>query len=700
MTSANGERGPADAALGGSHRRSHRRSLAHEIVIASGIVALFLAALVWMSGGVPGLPAILALWAGVLAVLMAGELLLAAAGAGIFAGRLALSLVCGFAACVTAQLFGVFVLGLPAPLCFLLFGGAVALTGALVLPRLPAGGGDAATDNVMLALAAGLVLFGFRDLVAVLPALVTQGVMLNTDGVIHAAQLAQFGDPLGFGRGSLLLADVPLGLYHYGYYLPAAAIMRLLDLTPLAAQAAMLVPLGVFLGACGAYALAASMGGSAAGLIAIGLLFALPDGAHLGIGNRFFGFQTVMLLEPGSGYAVGGALAALACFERGRRIGGWGMWILAAALVAVLFQLRAHVFILFAPVMALLWAGEIPALRRHRAALILAAGIAGLAGIAAVTAIPALHDAVAGFSNAPSFFLIALDTLGPTLREGLFHSLVETQGMGPALALGLLVTLAAILGVLLPAYLIILGLARLRRGTTGLDAFPLLLLAVYAALILLAPKAPFSDPNTEFQHRPLVLVYPVFAVFIAILAARWLRLDTKVAPPRVFVPAALAIAVLSVLPQAAGLYTAELMPAGLSNFIRRPTEPALVPTALAIRAASAPGMTLAVADIRAEDGNIDSCATLAGISGVPCFLSRPSTEAAVSPAQAALVAERLSVLDAIAHAADLGAARHLMGKAGISWYVVRGPGQPSFDPEGTGAELRNSFGALYRAPPP
>lgn len=686
----------ADAVAEAAGHAAARCSAPGGLALGAAVVTAFLLALLAMSGAAVGLPAVAALWLGVLIVFLAGELILSVAGAGLFPGRITLALVCGFVASAMVQLFGVFIAGVDAATAFLIWGGMIAICAGLAVRRLrPGDTGSGVVDAALLILPAGLVLFAFRGHVGVFELLRTEGVLLNTDGVIHAAQLAQFGDPLSFGRGSAMFADVPLGLYHYGYYMPAAAIMRLFALAPLATEAAILVPLGVFIGAAGALALASSMAGPVAGLLALGALFALPDGAHLGVGNRFFGFQTVVLFEPGSGYAIGGALAALACFERGRRLPGRGLWIASALLVAATFQLRAHVFILFAPTMALLFAGEIPFIRRRRPAVIGLAFVLLLAGILAVALLPGPHAAVSGFSNAPAFFAVALDTLGPTFREGLFASLVTSWGMGVALAVGLAVVVAAILGILLPAYLIAFALVRLRRGVTSLDAFPLLLLVLYALLILLAPRAPFDDATTEFQHRPLVLVFAVFATFTGILVARILRRDEGVAGRRTLAAIAAGVALLSIAPQALGLYTAEMAPAALSGFIRRATEPALLETGERIRAKSAPGMTLAVADIRAEDGNIDSCAELMSISGVPCYLSRPSSEARVSAVQAAIVAQRLSALDRIAASADLAEARQRMREAGIDWYLVRGSVGPRFDPQFEHAELRNPLGALY-----
>ena len=666
--------------------------------LASGalVVGLFLLALLVMSGAEVTVPAMAGLFLGVLVVLIAGELVLMLAGTDLFPGRIALSLVCGFVVSAMVQLFGVFVAGLDAALTFVIWAGMVAVAAVLVMGRHQRGDwSSGVADAALLILPAVLVLFALREHVAVLDMVRREGFLLNTDGVIHAAQLAQFGDPLSFGRGSALLADVPLGLYHYGYYMPAAALMRLFHLPPLAAEAGILVPLGVFIGATGAFALASSMAGPMAGLLALAALFALPDGAHFGVGNTFFGFQTVMLFEPGSGYAIGGALVALACFERGRRLAGRGLWILSATLVTATFQLRAHVFILLAPTMAVLFAGEIAVVQRYRKQLIVLVFAALLFGVAAVALLPGLRQAVSGFSNAPAFFEIALDVLGPTFRVDFFASLVSAWGMGIALAVGLVVVITAILGVLLPIYLLVFLVARLRRGVTSLDAFPLLLLLLYGLLILLAPRAPFDDANTEFQHRPLVLVFAVFATFSGILAARSLRQDSRSLGPRALVALSVGVALLSVLPQAIGLYAPERAPAALSGFIRRATEPTLTETARWIRVRSVPGMTLAVADIRAEDGNIDSCAELMSISGVPCFLSRPSSEANASAAQAKIVARRLSVLDQIAASEDIAEARQRMRDAGIDWYLVRGTAAPRFDPQFTNADLRNALGALY-----
>jgi hypothetical protein len=73
---------------------------------------------------------------------------------------------------------------------------------------------------------------------------------------------------------------------------------------------------------------------------------------------------------------------------------------------------------------------------------------------------------------------------------------------------------------LLILYPLALFLVRARLQLAGFDAFPLVLFAVYAAIMVLAP-IPAHHDSTDLTQRPFVLLYAVVAVWTAASLIRW-----------------------------------------------------------------------------------------------------------------------------------------------------------------------------------
>ncbi|MBB3770786.1 hypothetical protein FHS55_001381 [Angulomicrobium tetraedrale] len=665
----------------------------------AAITTCFVVGVLVIAGAAPTFGSSMLMMLAAVVMFLAGDIIISWASPAYWPGRLPFTFVCGVVATVLAQLFGVFVCRVGADIAFAAWSLPVLAVGIFRALRQSNAqwSRQDLVDLVVMAGIAVMVAFAFRNNVAVIPTLELRGALLDSDGVIHAGQLAQFADPLALHRWPMLFSDTGLPLYHYGFYMPAAAMMRLFDLPPLVAEAAILVPFGAFIAACAGYALAATLGGRLAGVLALALLFALPDGGHYGVRNIFFGFHSVMLYGPGAGYAIAAAAAALVSLSRCRAEGVSLRWaFLCLVMTAAIFQLRVHVLLLFLPSIVLSSLCYMPVVRR-KASLLAVAGTATLVALgAAFWLVPALGDALARFSIVTKFLTVSLDVLGPTFYPGFFQSLLSATSPRVAVILGTAIVIVAILGVFVLIYPAAFIANRMMNGESGLDLFPLVMLFVYVFMIILSPSMPFADPYTELQHRPMVLVYFIFAVFIAVLSIRLLHLGAAYNDDFVLISlGTMLVAGLSIGLSLATGYRPDIPPAALASFVGRPTNPDIVPMSLELRRLSRPGQTLAVSGVERTDGVIDSCAEIASISGVPCYLSRPAAESTAGAAAAAVVRARLDELDRLAASPILADLHRTMREVGIDWYIFPGPQAPPFDPDGSNARMRNSVGFLY-----
>ena len=479
------------------------------LLATSGVLAAFVLAMLWIGGARLGIAQVFAVTGGMLVVMAAGTVVLTLAGLHGVAAGLPVTFLVGTTATSAALLSLVLVTGVTAGAAFVGWAGVVAVALAGVARKVSWRGrpGDG-VDTAVLAALAVLVGFWCRHAAGALPALRATGRLpMWTDYYIHGALIAQFGDRLAAGRGSLSLADNAPGLYHYGSYMPAAALAGVVDLPGLGLATSVWLPLGLLMAAIGSYALAAALADRRAGVIAVAGLGLLPDAASYGFANGFFGFHWVMFTVPGSGYALGSAAAALVLVAEWWRRRALAALVLGLALTALTFQLRAHVFLLLAPALALTLACDTGWARRRGRALAWAGIGAGTVVLALLLVTPALRtfwlerSAVLGFLN------FVHQHSHPTAYPDLYRWLVATFGQPAAVPLGTALLIPVALGAWAVVYPAALAAWVWRAGWQTVDLFPLLLLAVFAALALFAPAAPHGDA-TEYQHRSVRAALP------------------------------------------------------------------------------------------------------------------------------------------------------------------------------------------------
>jgi hypothetical protein len=658
--------------------------------IATAAIAPPLAWLLWLSGSVSPAAALGAMALFVFVVVSAGCLLLRAAGAGdmpapaawtlgIFASALAVYGLCTLLAWTAASAFALWSV-------------------AVVLAAL-GWHGDPSPRRPGAAELVGLLACGVATLMwcghaagAAQRAARGEPLFAWVDFLIHAGVISQFGDPLAAGRGSIELVDFPLLPYHYASYALAAAFAVPLDLPGLPLSSALWLPLGFFTLCAGAYALGDSLAGRAGGIAALGALALVPDPASYGLQ----GFHWTMLALPGSTYAVGICLLAIAFLRRWSPGGRWSPAIAAGILVAGTVFFRIHVFALALPSMLVIAAMALPVVQRRK----LVFACAGLAALAAF--VVAFYALVPNAVPAMEIALDALlsDQLGPTAFAMSYGRLAASHGQAFATAAGLLVWLAACLGVLAVLYPLSAWLVRRVRGPQGPEVEPAAFFACYLLLLAAAPK-PFHGDATELTQRPYVLLYAVIAIWTACNLVR--ALAGGEAPdarrPWLALLAAGGLASCLLWSHARTLGSEPRFKWGWQYYALR-FEEGLPQAADFLRANARPGDVFAARDVTFAWGASDVATDVIALTAMPAYLSRAFTHGTLGGDREQTVRRRYAALARVAREDEAAAAARRLRELGIRWYVVTGGYGPRWDPQLRRAAFVSGKVAVYSSEAP
>lgn len=518
------------------------------------------------------------------------------------------------------------------------------------------------------------------------------------DMFVHAGNLAHFASEDAIGRGMLLLADQPAPLYHYASFLPPALLPRLAGVPLLDATLLAWVPLGVLIMAAGVASLGLALGGSRLAALALCGLALLSSSFLDPLHNGWLSFSWLLETAPGTAYSIGVSCAALAAFVRWTRDQRLGSLALVVLLTAGCFLVRFNTFLWLAPTVVL---GVVAGWRRlspQLRAVLVALGLIGLAALFIGLSWPNLRAA-------PLQFLLGYmeyvhQSNQPTAYDGLYLSLVQQFGRPGAALAGLGLIFLGILGLWLPALVVLAVLAKWCRQTEAADVIPFLLLAVAAIAIVLAPVARNGD-ITEFRHRPGPLIAAVgvlWTLHFALLAfeAPLARAPRGRTAPAIAVIAALSLGVHAMTISAAKRPTAQ-WGAAYFNLLTSRDLLALAPL-LAADPASRP--RFAVAD-QPQDATVeDDASRLVALSGTPAYISCTSFLLKTGGAVGDEARRRMAVIEALAKAPNLEALQSAMRTAGVTHYVVTKPADIRFDPERLGAIGHSGSYAVYRATPP
>lgn len=515
------------------------------------------------------------------------------------------------------------------------------------------------------------------------------------DVLVHAGHLAGFAAPDAIGRGTVLMADMAPPLYHYASLMPTALLATLTGTRVLDATVLIWIPLGILIMACGVAALGATLGGPCLSVLALAALAFIPAPERLTLDNGFLGFAWLIDTSPGTAYSLGVACAALAALIRWTHDQRHRTLVLAAALVASCFLVRANTFVWLAPAAAL---GAVAGWRRAtpRSRLVLVGfSVLGSAIVLTVLSWTALRADAMQFLFGYVEYVNRIN--GPTRFDNLYPAIVQHLGRAGAGIIGVGLTLLGILGPWLPAF-VILGLLAWRRKLLGAaDALPWLLLVVAALAMLMAPMAPDGD-ITEFRHRPgplLVVVLSVWSMRFVLLLAAPLLERTSARRRQIFV-GVVAVVSLAVLATSIDAAKRPRMAWG-TKYYGTQVAPELILLAPLLSRGGQQRPRFAVANQPADVGTIDDAARLVAFSGVPAYISSPVFLLKSAGRLGDEARRRMAVIARLAEATDLAELQATMRAEGITHYVVTAQRDAPFDPERRGAIGRAGTYAIYLA---
>jgi hypothetical protein len=685
---------------------AHRVSAAARIVLpAASLLAGFTAAMLMTSGADIGATTLSGLVCGGMVIAVSGYLVVAGMvrqaashiALTILLGTIATGLFLTAACLLTAQ---------NASAAFLAWTGVVAAVAAvrLMAPAAPPAdrvesGDHWAREGVAVAAIAAAVAVVCRRSAGLLPTLEATGLVpVWNDYFIHATEIAQFGVPLAAGRASFLLVDQPIVFYHYASYMLPAAAAAVVDLPALGLATSLLLPYGVLLMALGVYALVrTAVGDTVAALTAVALL-AIPDASTYGLRNGFFGFHWLLFTNPGSGYGLGVAFAALAVLRTHRSTGQMKTFWLGLMAMAAVFEFRAQIFILLAPalVATLLWESEFAGSRRRAIALSAAAGAATIVGV--IASVPAAREAFLHFSVVGPFVESIHTVNWPTAYDGAFQRIQQGYGRHAAVAAGFLALVPAALGALAIIMPALLTMAIRRTGWRPLDSFPLWCIAAWLALVAVGPQTSTGMVG-EYQHRPFMLVYAAAFVWTVLFVNRVVqdRPTSGRVPSRTgAVPSLLAAAAATSL--WLGWRTDPARPLfdwGARSYGLR-LDAGLLDAARFVRARATAGDTFALIPADRASQLDDAATRFAALSDVPAYVARAGIQMLNGESRRAVVEQRLAELQHIENSTNRGEALQQLRSMGVTFVIVLGDAGPRFDPGASQADFKTSGAAVYR----
>jgi hypothetical protein len=542
-------------------------------------------------------------------------------------------------------------------------------------------------------------LFWARRQIAPLPAPGQDGVLdVWTDYVLHAVEIAQYSNPAGIGAGAMLLAGEPLVFYHRAQYVLPAAVAQWLGLQPLLAATTLLLPLGLCIAMVGTAILADRLAGTrrSAGYLAVACVLALPDAAHYGLRNGFFGMHWLLFTAPGTGWAAGlcllsGSQAITSLQEGDRRA-----LAVAAALGLGSFFFRAHVFLLWIPALAMVTVAHALQSRPGGRRALVATALGTVAALLLVALVPPLSSAWLAFSAVDEFLPAVHRQMIPTAYDGLYDVLASLLPLPLLLFIAALAILPATLGLMLP---VLAGLSAVRRppgvAFRG-DAMVWAMVPVALGLFLFAPAAAHGD-FTEYQQRGLPLLYLAFAAAIASGIIRLMR-DRPRHSPAASAPILLASAFAAAMYLQSDSDPAEPVNNGAGYFFPLALNGSATAAADFLRHRIADGERLLVAP--ADTGAMlnDVTSTLVALTGMPAWVGRPGIQIATgSVDRRTVVRERLADIEHMLAAETPDRLAELAGARNIGWIVLLPPARLPWDPDGLSAAYRDAGIAVYRA---
>ena len=547
------------------------------------------------------------------------------------------------------------------------------------------------TDLALAALVALAVLALSVSTMASVVTLDKTGVFpMWIDAYLHAISIYGFTGTNGIPTDPELFGATVVP-YHYGSFLPPAALIEASGLDGLTAVAAHQVPLGLFVGALGLYVLVGQVAGRAAAMIALSMLVLLPDPSSYMLRSGWFDVVWLLYTSPGAGYGMGLCFLSAACLHASIGIGrsGWRVVTLAVALALLAILLRIQMFMLLAPPLLAVWLWA--TFPRTRRSLVKGPALGLLAIFVALALFPTLRALWIEQSHIAEYLQLSMrltvhykDWIAPWIGNGALSALLKL-GLVVVLSLGLLLLVAPFLAA-----------AKVRKlGATPIDLLPAFALGTYVLLILFAPAGSNGSP-TEYKHRHFIELYWLFVGFSAIWASSLFPARRITAAAFVTTTAALVLA-FAVSGRPIDAPDTAAMPWS-KTFFDAPATKGVGAAAAFVSQRMKPGDVFA-ADAKASTIDIGAINEFMARVDIPAYVARAELKSLRSPCHASAVADRLGVLNRIEDATDVASALDLLRQAGPAFYV-RLSGFPRWDPTGRHAAFSDQGIAVYESGAP
>jgi len=547
----------------------------------------------------------------------------------------------------------------------------------------------------------GMALFvGFfaRHQVAALPVLQDTGKFPAwIDYFIHGTVIASFGDPLAIGIGDVMLPGVPRSFYHYAAFMLPAALSEATGLAGLGLATAILLPVGLLTGLSGLYVLAVELGGIGLGLLAIWFVACVPDASHYGLQNGLFGFLWLIFAAPGSAYAIGLAALAWTSGLRWFRERKFKLLLLSFLFTLLIIPVRAHMFILLAPVLTGTIALSLLR-RRLRTQLLVASAIVGAALTVLLCA--GFFDRHGAELLRPADYVAIAFAQGPPSYAELLKHLAEQYGQATATLIGGLLLLPATLGLWSLFFPAVVLWEALRGRFRPEDYFPLFLCLTYLALIFWAPIASNGD-LTEYKQRHFVLLYALVLLCTVVRLGSLTGLSTRISRLSPAAAAglvgAIAFATMLVCVHVDVAQPSRTM-TWTEHFYAVQVEPGIPEAASYMRGHKRQGDMIAAGGTGAHASLWGAAVELSSLTDMPVYVGRIDQYVATREQSVVeLVKARAAQVAAIDASTDRATALRTLRSYGVRWYVIEAPELPAWDRSGATATYRAGSIFIYDA---
>lgn len=491
------------------------------------------------------------------------------------------------------------------------------------------------------------------------------------------------------------IAGVSRVFYHYAPFIISAAFESVSGMSGLALSTSLLLPLGLLIAAIGVYTFASELGGRASGLITLTALTCIPASSLI-IQSGWFDFYWLLLIAPGSGYAIG--VSAVACTSTVAYLDKENLrkLFLILILLGSLIFIRAHMFLLLAPTIV-----AVMLLHRYHVKISLVSGIA--AGIATLTFLTLQFSDFARimwikYTDANSYLITAV---GTSVSYGKSINITSDLSFGPALLMQVTIIVIAVLGINIIAYPPLLWLNARRNGFKMSDAIPLVLVICFIALNIFSPIAANGD-SSEYKHRHFILLYVVFSIYtihygICFARERALYLTYSGIYGYGFIILFVSATAFNSWKSNPARPDIKSLP-WAADFHDQHITAGLLEVTQYLQSNSNAGdvLTMGLSSVSSSAPQ-SQIVQIISLTGIPAFLSRSDLKMLGSQCVKTIVSIRLNILKDLLLIDDWSAARTLLRANGIRWYISATDEEPKWDTYSNEAVFSFSGFSVYDA---